>query len=54
VVITKCLDELLSISPPQSHQATSQLTEAGILDGRTGYRPFGEEPVLPDLTESDD
>jgi hypothetical protein len=30
------------------------LTEADILDERTGYRPFGEEPALPDLTGSDD
>lgn len=70
VVTAKRLGELLDISPPQSHQAISQLTEAGILKERTGYarnriyvaeealaiinRPFGEEPILSDLDGTDD
>lgn len=64
VVTAKRLGELLAISPPQAHQAITQLEEAGILVERTGYsrnriyaanealniinRPFGEEPILTD------
>lgn len=63
VVTAKRLGEILKISPPQVHQAISQLEEAGILEERTGYarnrmyaasealsivnRPFGEDPILP-------
>lgn len=63
VVTAKRLGDLLTISPPQAHQAIVQLEQAGILQERTGYarnriyaaeealtiinRPFGETPVLP-------
>jgi Fic family protein len=70
VVTAKRLGELLSISPPQVHQAIAQLEEAGILAERTGYarnriyaaneamniinRPFGEEPILPHEATAED
>nr|WP_294545415.1 hypothetical protein [uncultured Rhodopila sp.] len=65
VVTTRRLGALLEVSAAQAGQALQQLTEAGILVERTGYRrnrlfaaaealsiinrPFGEDPILAPL-----
>jgi Fic family protein len=66
VITVGRLARLLDVSWKQAATATEQLTAAGILEERTGYRrnrlfatrealsvinrPFGEEPVLPEET----